>query len=210
MVTRMTTLLLVVAMMLFGKTAISQDQWERATNTGQKPTGDAMITSCNYQTLGGFRFSMTFHDLCPLSVDVNPETGKVRTRQLGYPNSSERWESATNEAQEPTGDAMVTRCVYQTLRGYRFSVDQHGICSVTVEVNPETGSVKTPLSGYGTSFNSGDRWESATNMGQESTGDGMLTRCTYQTLGGYNFSTNVRGVCPITVKVNPETRQVRE
>ncbi len=54
-------------------------------------------------------------------------------------------------------------------------------------------------------------WESATNVGQERTGDGMLTRCIYQTIGGYRFSTVVRGtVCPFSVMVNPETGQVKK
>jgi len=53
------------------------------------------------------------------------------------------------------------------------------------------------------------RWESATNVGQERTGDVMLTSCIYQTLGGYRFSIVVRGICPFSVRVNPETGQVR-
>lgn len=206
----MTRRLLLVAMFLMAQTAMAQGRWESATNTGQEATGDSMITRCSYQTLGGFRFSTTYRGLCPFTVDVNAETGKVRTQQSGYPSTGDRWESATNVAQEPTGDTMLTRCVYQTLGGYRFSVNQRGLCPFTVEVNPETGRVKTPPSSYVTSGSSGGRWESATNVGQESTGDAMLSRCIYQTLGGYRFSTGARGLCPFTVQVNPETRQVRE
>ena len=54
------------------------------------------------------------------------------------------------------------------------------------------------------------RWERATNIGQERTGDIMLNRCIYQTLGGYQFSIVVRSsVCPFSVQVNPETGQYR-
>jgi hypothetical protein len=53
------------------------------------------------------------------------------------------------------------------------------------------------------------RWESATNVGEEPTGDSMLTRCIYETLGGYRFSIVARGICPFSVKVNPETGQVQ-
>ena len=53
------------------------------------------------------------------------------------------------------------------------------------------------------------RWETATNIGESSTGDLMLTRCHYQTLGGYEFSIVVRGMCPFSVQVNPETGQVK-
>jgi hypothetical protein len=53
------------------------------------------------------------------------------------------------------------------------------------------------------------RWENATNVGEESTGDFMLTRCIYETLGGYRFSIISRGICPFSVSVNPETGQVR-
>ncbi len=54
------------------------------------------------------------------------------------------------------------------------------------------------------------RWESATNIGKERTGDLMLTRCIYKTLGGYQFSIVVRSlVCPFSIQVNPETGQYR-
>ena len=55
-----------------------------------------------------------------------------------------------------------------------------------------------------------ERWESATNVTQERTGDAMLTRCIYETLGGYRFSIVVRGLCPFSVKVSPETGEVRK
>ena len=200
----------VLALLLVGSSVMAQGRWESATNTGQEATGDAMLTRCNYQTLGGFRFSATFRGLCPFTVEVNPETGRVRSSQSGYSGSSDRWESATNVGQESTGDAMLTRCIYQTLGGYRFSINQRGLCAFTVQVNPETGRVQAPQSGYGASSSPGGRWESATNVGQESTNDAMLTRCIYQTLGGYRFSTTARGLCPFTVQFNPETRQVRE
>lgn len=52
-------------------------------------------------------------------------------------------------------------------------------------------------------------WEAATFTGQSPTGDAMLTRCSYRTLGGYEFSIIVRGICPFSVQVNPETGQVK-
>ena len=55
-----------------------------------------------------------------------------------------------------------------------------------------------------------NQWESAANVGQQPTGDLMLTRCSYRTIGGYSFSIVVRSsVCPFRVEVNPETGQVR-
>lgn len=52
-------------------------------------------------------------------------------------------------------------------------------------------------------------WQSATNVNREPTGDPMLTRCIYRTIGGYEFSINARGLCPYMVQINPETNQVR-
>lgn len=53
------------------------------------------------------------------------------------------------------------------------------------------------------------RFENATNVGQEKTGDAMLTRCVYETMGGYRFSIVRRGMCPFSVQVDPESGQVR-
>lgn len=53
-----------------------------------------------------------------------------------------RWESATNVAEEPTGDSMLTKCIYETIGGYRFSIVSRGICPFSVQVNPETGRVR--------------------------------------------------------------------
>ena len=53
------------------------------------------------------------------------------------------------------------------------------------------------------------QWENAYNEGQESTGDMMLTKCIYKTIGGFSFSIIVRGMCPYSVNVNPETGQVQ-
>ncbi len=122
-----------------------------------------------------------------------------------------RWESATNVGRESAGDPMLSRCIYQTLGGYRFSMIVRGLCPFTVEVNPETSQVKTPQPDYGRAPSppSEENWQSATNVGRESSGDPLLSRCIYQTLGGYRFSTIFRGLCPFTVEVNPETSQVK-
>jgi len=53
-------------------------------------------------------------------------------------------------------------------------------------------------------------WQSATNTGQEKTGDMFLTKCLYKTLGGYEFYIIVRGLCPFSVQVNPESGQVKK
>lgn len=53
------------------------------------------------------------------------------------------------------------------------------------------------------------RWETATNTGSEKTGDIYLTRCFYRTLGGYEFAVVIRGVCPLTIQVHPESGQVK-
>lgn len=53
-------------------------------------------------------------------------------------------------------------------------------------------------------------YETATNIGQEKTGDLILTRCLYRTMGGYQFSIIVRGgLCPFSVEIDPETGRVR-
>ena len=188
--------------------ANAQGRWESATNTGQESSGDPMLTRCTYQTIGGYRFSSTYRGICPFSVDVNPETGKVRTSQSQSP-SPDRLEQATNVGQEPTGDSMLTRCIYQTVGGYQFSTTQRGLCAYTVQVNPQTGKVNAPQSSYESPRGSGGNWDNATNIGQEPTGDGLLSRCLYETTSGYRFSTTSRGLCEFSVQVNPENRQVR-
>jgi len=190
--------------------ANAQGRWEFATNSGQENTGDPLLTRCAYQTIGGYRFSATYRGLCPFSVEVNPETGKVRTSQYEHFTSQDRWENASNIGQEQTGDSMLTRCLYQTIGGYRFSINKRGLCAFTVEVNPQSGKVNAPQSALGSSSGTTGRWESATNVGQEQTGDSMLTRCAYQTISGYRFTTTSRGLCKFNVHINPETRQVRE
>ncbi|MBA3034166.1 MAG: hypothetical protein KKF85_14290 [Gammaproteobacteria bacterium] len=61
-------------------TALAYGQWETATNTGNSPTGDFMLTQCHYRTLGGYSFSILVRGFCPLSVSINPETGQVKTK----------------------------------------------------------------------------------------------------------------------------------
>lgn len=53
------------------------------------------------------------------------------------------------------------------------------------------------------------QWESAHNVDQEPTGDPLLIRCIYETIGGYRFAMIARGICPFVIQVNPETGQVR-
>src|ERR1700682_6213258 len=126
--------------------AYSKGGWEGATNTGSERTAYAMLTRCMYQTLGGFRFSTTSRGLCAFSVEVNPETGKVKTPEplVTAPSAYSKggWEGATNTGSERTADAMLTRCTYQTLGGFRFSTTSRGLCAFSVEVNPDTGKVE--------------------------------------------------------------------
>jgi len=152
---------------------------------------------------------LTSRGVCTFSVEVNPETGKVRASAYNAPVSHSRSEPATLQGQQPSGDPMWQKCVYQTLGGYRFSTNQRGICPYTVEVNPESGNVTSPSSVYGSSGGSTGSWESASNTGQEQAADGLLWKCSYQTLGGYRFSTTSRNLCKYSVQVNPATREVR-
>jgi len=185
--------------------------WESATNTGQESAG-GMVTRCYYRTLGGYEFTVNERGLCPFSVQVNPETREVRDtgslRRDASRNSpmGSRWESAANTGQESAG-GLVTRCYYRTLSGYAFNLDQRGLCSFSVQVNPETGEVRSPGTRLGNSTTEA-RWESASNTSQQSVG-GMVTRCYYRTLGGYEFSVDRRGQCSFSVQVNVETGQVR-
>ena len=52
-------------------------------------------------------------------------------------------------------------------------------------------------------------WLTATNTGESRTGDIFYTQCHYETLGGLRFSITVKGICPFSVKYNPETGQVQ-
>ncbi|MEL1784005.1 hypothetical protein KWD51_13385 [Acinetobacter baumannii] len=53
--------------------------WESASNTGKSATGDLNYTNCFYKTMGGYSFSIVVRSsFCPYSVDVNPESGRVR------------------------------------------------------------------------------------------------------------------------------------
>ncbi len=189
--------------------AIAGDQWEAATNTGQETTNDPFLSRCKYQTVRGYMFSTTHRGLCPFSVEVEPESGRVRISQSGTSGMDERWEQASNIGREATGDVFISRCLYQTATGYRFSSDRRGLCPYMVEVNPETGRVKIQDQDYASPSRESGRWETATNTGEERTNDIYLTRCFYKTIGGYKFSTTSRGLCRFSVEINPETRQVR-
>jgi len=198
---------ILAASVAFG--AGAQDRWESATNIGQQSAEDPMLTRCSYQTIGGYRFSTISRGVCPFAVEVNPETGKVRTPAHNSVPSRSRSEQATLQGQQPSSDPMWQKCIYQTIGGYRFSTNQRGVCSFSVEVDPESGSVVSPNSGYGANRSEAGSWENATNTGQEQAGDGLLWRCSYETLGGYRFSTTSRSFCKFAVQVNPATREVR-
>lgn len=187
----------------------AQGHWESASNTGQSSTGDAMLTRCAYQTIGGYRFTTTSRGVCPFTVEIDPETGKVRTSAHRSSPFQPRSERATLQEQLQSSDPMWQKCIYETVGGYRFSTNQRGVCTFSVEVDPESGNVTSPNAGYGASDGGAGSWESATNTGQKQEGDGLLWRCAYETLGGYRFSTTSRNFCKFSVKVNPATREVR-
>lgn len=42
-----------------------------------------------------------------------------------------------------TGDPILTKCHYETITGYKFSVVVRGMCPYIVKINPETEQVKT-------------------------------------------------------------------
>ncbi|MDD5250168.1 MAG: hypothetical protein PHY45_14375 [Rhodocyclaceae bacterium] len=56
-------------------------------------------------------------------------------------SAQERWEAATLVSEERTAPTY-SRCLYQTLDGYRVTVIVSGVCPVTVQVNRETGQVR--------------------------------------------------------------------
>ncbi|MDC5299707.1 hypothetical protein OHW83_17895 [Acinetobacter baumannii] len=54
-------------------------RWESATNTGKSSTGDMNYTNCFYKTMGGYSFGIVVNSsFCPYSVEINPESGRVR------------------------------------------------------------------------------------------------------------------------------------
>lgn len=190
-------------------------EWQSATLQTTESGGDPFINRCIYRTLSGFTFSTNKRGMCDFSVEVNPSTMKVRPPGGGFGGDSSvgtggGWQNATLQNTQSTGDAFINRCTYATLGGFRFSTNQRGICKFSVQVNPETMEVRD---GYGgssqSSGGSGGRWQSASLQGTEPTGDVFITRCRYRTLGGFEFHTNTRGICKISVQVNPETMEVR-
>ena len=68
----------------------------------------------------------------------------------------------------------------------------------------------TPLGSSPNVGSDSGRWDSATKFDEGTTGDSSIRRCFYQTLGGYRFSVDVRGMCPYQVEVNVETGRVRQ
>lgn len=52
------------------------------------------------------------------------------------------------------------------------------------------------------------RLEPANLVDQEATKDPLLSRCFYRTLGGFEFAMISRGICPFSVRVNPETGEI--
>ena len=205
---------LALVFILVSSVGYGQSGWQSATNVSESSTGDAMLTKCIYETVGGYRFSTTSRGVCKFSIEVNPETSQVRSHNSGsgsrYQGTGGGWQSATNVGEDSTGDAMLTKCIYETVGGYRFSTISKGICKFSIEVNPETSEVRGNYSGIGSRYQgSGGGWQSATNVGEDSTGDAMLTKCIYETVGGYRFSTTSRGICRFSVEINPETNKVR-
>lgn len=55
-------------------------EWEVAYSTGEQRTGDPSITRCNYQTMGGYRFAVNSRSFCPITVEADPVSGRVRTQ----------------------------------------------------------------------------------------------------------------------------------
>ena len=53
-------------------------------------------------------------------------------------------------------------------------------------------------------------WESASNIGQQITGVPLQTLCIYKTIGGYEFTIIVKGMCPYVVQVNLVSGQVKK
>ena len=53
------------------------------------------------------------------------------------------------------------------------------------------------------------QWESAYYQSSQPTGDSNITRCTYETSGGYRFSINSRGYCQGSVEIDPVSGRVK-
>ena len=54
--------------------------FQSAYSTGQSRTGDPSIMRCSYRTGGGYAFSIvTRNYYCPSNVQINPESGVVKT-----------------------------------------------------------------------------------------------------------------------------------
>jgi hypothetical protein len=55
------------------------ENWVRATPTGRDASTYPMIR-CMYRTVNGYEFSITSREpSCPMSVEIHPESGRVRT-----------------------------------------------------------------------------------------------------------------------------------
>ena len=52
-------------------------------------------------------------------------------------------------------------------------------------------------------------FELAYSTGEQRTGDSFITRCNYQTSGGFRFAINSRSSCPFSVEVDPISGRVR-
>lgn len=55
---------------------------------------------------------------------------------------------------------------------------------------------------------SSDNLEFAVHISTNDTGDRTLKQCAYRTERGYEFFTNIRGVCPRVVQINVQTMQI--
>ncbi len=78
---------------------------------------------------------------------------QIRLRQLqqGHlpqtstlPKSETTWVIATHLSDEPTGDASISRCLYKTVTGFRFTANFRGLCPWILESNPETNQFRVP------------------------------------------------------------------
>ena len=54
------------------------------------------------------------------------------------------WESANLE-EEIQSSGIYSTCIYESISGYRFSIQNKGFCPGIVHVDPETGRVKKYL-----------------------------------------------------------------
>jgi hypothetical protein len=84
----------------------------------------------------------------------------------------------------------------------QLELERLRLCNEIIRLGGQCSSV-TP-----SSTNQDHLYEDASFFGQVSTGDISITSCNYRTFKGYEFSVNYRGMCPYSVRINPETNMV--